>query len=156
MLNIPSTPCSRAKVFISSQNPAQLLGGECKEVLGGVQILCSDRPEDNEFLVLEEQAGFARASAIPYELYASWEICAEQEITKENQSELIEVSKLVVNFLLPSEPAVKAGWATAVKLPYYFEYNCLLDKEILIVSVNVDNSEAIGAGYGRAVFLPNA
>lgn len=129
------------KILISSQLP-QLITGSLVEL--------------NEFVVLEEAAGFAKAIPLPYHFYCEPEILSKDEIAAESESEVITISKLVVKDLLPDAPPVKAGWAKAVALPYYLESSYFFPNEILVVCVREDNEEAIAAGYARAVILPKA
>lgn len=120
--------------------------------LHGRRTFSSDRPKDNIFFVVEDRGGFARGNAIPYEFHYCWDLLPPEELSAANVDELIDVSILVVNFVLPDEPAFKAGWAKAVKLPYYLIRDDFLDKSVLIVSDAVE--EAKTAGYARAVPLP--
>lgn len=126
------------KIIVSSQLPDSITGSLA---------------ELNEFVVLEEKPGFAKAIPIPYDFYSTHEILGDDEVPAEIGSEMIKISKLVVEHLLPDAPPVKAGWATAIALPYYLESNYFFTNEILVVCVREDNEEAIAAGYVRAVYI---
>lgn len=120
----------------------------------GCRILSSDRPKDNLFFVVEDRAGFARGNPIPYELHYSWELLTHEEITAASQlEESTDIPILVVNFVLPQEPAAEAGWAKAVDLPYYFQRDHFFNMNILIVDLGVKH-EAKTAGYAKAIPLP--
>ncbi|KJH70055.1 hypothetical protein [Aliterella atlantica] len=113
-----------------------------------------DRPKHNIFFVVEDRAGFARANDIPYELHYSWELLTYEEIAQAHQSlESADVPMLIVNFVSPNEPAAEAGWAKAVELPYYLQYDDFFKKSILIIGHTLE-SEATAAGYARAVPIP--
>lgn len=100
----------------------------------------------NEFVVLEEKPGFAKAIPIPYCFFFTHEILADNEVPAESGSKMIEISKLVVKHLLPNAPSAKAGWATAIDLPYYLESNYFFPNEILVVCVKDNNEGAIASG----------
>lgn len=120
----------------------------------GWRIKASDRPKDNLFFVVEDRAGFARGNPIPYELHYTWELLTHEEITAANQlEELTDIPMLIVNFVLPQEPAAEAGYAQAVDLPYYFQRDGFFDMSILIVDLG-DKHEAKAAGYDKAIPLP--
>lgn len=126
------------KIIVSPQLPQSITGALA---------------ELNEYVVLEEKPGFARAIPIPYDFYFTHEILGKDEVPAESGSEMIEISKLVVRHLLPDAPSAKVGWATAIDMPYYLESNYFFPNEILVVCVKDNNEGAIAAGYARAVPL---
>ena len=101
----------------------------------GERTLSFAHPELNEFYIFKTGDGFAKALGVPCDL------------DKTNQ-----IPQLIVEYVVPD--AEEAGYAKAVKLPYYIADNFSAESAgALVVSIIDNNWEAMDAGYRNAVSL---
>lgn len=103
----------------------------------GWRNLSHARPELNQFFVLKTGAGFARAIAMPY----------VRSLNIVNQ-----IPQLIVEWIVSD--AATAGYAKAVKLPYYTAGGVdAFPIGTLVVCINENNLEALSAGYANALLV---